>query len=186
MQPFDSTSRRKKRTTYELGSQERGTATGKPSFVVVQEGDEIDANCDGKNAWDEAIRNFVPKILDMSIVEWEKHPPNTRRKVREALDDEFEYIGHSLSMSGFRTAVTRYMKSERSRLKTRWLSGKEKAPLHINEDQYECLKSYWRTDAQKAKSKKMAAARMSVKNCSAHGRKGIATAEAQVVSTVKP
>ena len=134
VRPFDSTSRRKKRTAYELGSQERGTATGKPSFVVVQEGGEIDANCDGRNVWDEAIRNFVPKILDMSIVDWRKHLPNTLTKLREALDDEFEYVGHSLNMFGFRTAVTRYMKSERSRLKTRWLSGKEKAPLHINED----------------------------------------------------
>ena len=127
VRPFDSTSRRKKQTAYELGSQERGTATRKPSLVVVQEGGEIDASSDGKNAWDEAIRNFVPKILDMSIVEWGKHPPNTTTKLREALDDKFEYVGHSLSMSGFRTTVTRYMKSKRSCLKTRWLSGKEKA-----------------------------------------------------------
>ena len=35
VRPSDSTSRKKKHTAYELGSQEHGTATGKPSFVVV-------------------------------------------------------------------------------------------------------------------------------------------------------
>jgi hypothetical protein len=37
----------------------------------VKDGGDIDGGCPGKNAWDDAIRCLVPRILDMSIIEWE-------------------------------------------------------------------------------------------------------------------
>lgn len=89
-------------------------------------------------------------------------------------------------MAGFRSAVTRFMKSERSRLKVRWLGSndedKEKAPVHIDPEQWKRLVAYWKTDAQKEKSAKMAVARQSVKTLSAVGRKGKAGVEAELVS----
>lgn len=154
--------------------------------MEVLEGGEVDASCEGKNAWDLSVRNFVPKILDMSIVDWSKHKPHTLLKLRELLDNEFEYVGGTLSMAGFRSAVTRYMKSERSRLKVRWLSSKDqdnaKAPVHIDLDQWKRLIAYWKTDAQKEKSTKMSSARQGVKVLSALGRKGKAGIEAELVS----
>jgi hypothetical protein len=130
--------------------------------VEVLEGGEVDPGCSGKNAWDLAVRNFVPKVLDLSIVDWSKHKPHTLQKLRDLLDNEFEYIGFPLSMSAFRTTVTKFMKSERHRLKVRWLSSKDrensKAPVHIDPDQWKRLIAYWSTDSQKEKSAKMVVA----------------------------
>ena len=74
----------------------------------------MDGRSEGKNAWDEAIRELVPKIMDMSVVEWSKHPPHRVKKLRDTLDSELEYVGNPLSMAGFRAAITRFMKLEGS------------------------------------------------------------------------
>lgn len=79
----------------------------------------MDSTCEGKNAWDEALRDLVPKCLDMSVVAWANHDPKTLKKLRAALDNEFEYVGNPLSMVGFRVAITRFLKAERCRLKNR-------------------------------------------------------------------
>ena len=178
----DRTARRRRRIAYELGSLDRAIAGKKPSSVVVQKNGEVDAACQGKNAWDEAIRNFTPKFLDMSVVAWSKQAGQAVKRLREVLDNEFEYLGHTLSMVGFRQAVTRYMKAERSRLKTKWLKGHDKCPLHIDGEQWLRLINYWKTDAQVLKAQQMAVARQSVKNYSQVGRKGKAGKEAAVVS----
>ena len=86
-------------------------------------------------------------------------------------------------MAGFRATITRFMKSERSRLKTRYLKDEETVPTHIHSDQWKRLKDYWKTDAQKLKSKKMAEARQSVKNYALVGRKGKAARDSVVVRT---
>ena len=48
------------------------TVRKKAACMEVLENGDIDATLEGKNAWDEAVCNFVPKILDLSIVEWGK------------------------------------------------------------------------------------------------------------------
>jgi hypothetical protein len=47
------------------------TGGHKPKKLRVKDGGDIDGGCPGKNAWDDAIRSLVPRILDMSIIEWE-------------------------------------------------------------------------------------------------------------------
>jgi hypothetical protein len=47
------------------------TGGHKPKKLRVKDGGDIDGGCPGKNAWDDAIRCLVPRILDMSIIEWE-------------------------------------------------------------------------------------------------------------------
>jgi hypothetical protein len=89
----------------------------------VQLGGEIDGACLGKTTWDDTVRGLVPHILDLSVVEWEGQKPEAVQKLRDKLDVEFECIGNPLSMQGFRNAVKRYLKSERSRLKMRYRSG---------------------------------------------------------------
>lgn len=175
-------SRRKRKNEYDAGSRERSTGGRKPNRVYVLEGGEVDATCEGKNAWDEALRDLVPKCLDMSVVDWKKHQPHTLKKLRDSLDTEFEYLGGQLSMVGFRTAVTRFMKSERCRLKLRYLKGMDSPPEHIEILEWERLKQYWNTDAQKVKAKKMAKARTFVKNYTQVGRKGKAGKESVSVS----
>jgi hypothetical protein len=188
----EHTSRRKKRTAYEFGREETPEGPPKPNFVEVLEGGEVDPGCSGKNAWDLAVRNFVPKVMDMSIVDWSKHKPHTLQKLRDLLDNEFEYVGAPLSMAAFRTTVTKFMKSERSRLKNKWLSigcpdpEKAKAPVHIDPEQWKRLIGYWNTDSQREKSAKMAVARQGVKGLSVVGRKGKAGMEASLVNPLNP
>jgi hypothetical protein len=148
----------------------------------VKAGGEIDGGCDGKNAWDSAIRSAVPRTLDMSLLSWEGQSTEAINELRECLDRDFEYIGYNLSTQGFRNAVKKYMKQERSRLKTRYREGHTTCPLHIEEDQWSRLVKYWESDAHIQKSKKMSKARGSVKMLSTVGRKGKDGREAKEVS----
>ena len=186
----DRFSRQKRKNEYDFGSRQRASSGTKPNCVFVMEGGEVDGGCKGKNAWDKALRDLVPKCLDMSVVSWKKHRPHTLKKLRAALDNKFEYLGNPLSMLGFRTSVMRYMKAERSCLKSHYLKclqkGTDKAPLHIDGVEWDRLKDYWNTDAQKLKAQKMAKARKSVKNYTLIGRKGKAGREALAVSLFFP
>ena len=71
----------------------------------------IDGGCEGKNAFDEALRIMVPRILDGSCLMWKMHNPASVEKLRAALDNEIEYLDHPLSNVGFRNAVKRQMKT---------------------------------------------------------------------------
>ncbi len=146
----------------------------------MQDNGDIDAACQGKNAWDEAIRDFTPKILDLSVVDWTQQAPQVVKRLRAALDSEFEYVGHLLSMVGFRTAITQYLKFERSRLKSKWLKGQEACPRHVDDDQWVRLIQYGKTDAQQLKAQKMASARQKVLNYDQVDWKGRAGKEAVV------
>lgn len=174
--------RRKRKVEYDLESRQRATAGRKPNRVFVLPGGEVDVTCEGKNAWDEALRELVPKCLDMSVVSWSKHEDHTLQRLRVALDNEFEYLGNPLSIHGFRLSVMKYLKAERARLKLWWLKDKDTAPpLHISDAEWANLKAYWSTNAQKIKTQKMTAARRSVRSDALVGRRGRASREARLV-----
>lgn len=168
----DRNARRKRKAEYDSGTRERAIAGRKPNQLFLLPGGEVDSTCEGKNAWDEALRDLVPKCLDMSVVAWANHDPKTLKKLRAALDNEFEYVGNPLSMVGFRVAITRFLKAERCRLKNRYLKGTDTPPLHVNKASWDRLKAYWNTDRQKEKAQKMSLARQSVRNLSCVGRRG--------------
>jgi hypothetical protein len=70
----DSTARTagcQKRKIYYHGKRDRRTAGKKPHQLEVKIGGEIDAGCDGKNAWDAVLRLHVPRVLDISIIDWD-------------------------------------------------------------------------------------------------------------------
>jgi hypothetical protein len=75
-------------------------------------------------------------------------------------------------MQGFQTAVKRYLKSKRSRLKMRYRSRDTTNPVHVQPAQWERLKQYWATEKQVLKSMRMVDARRKVKQVSVVGRKG--------------
>jgi hypothetical protein len=104
--------RRQKRKLNDDVATERSSSGRKPRQITVQLGGEIDGACLGKTTWDDAVRGLVPRILDLSVVEWEGQKPEAVQKLQDKLDAEFEYIGNPLSMKGFRNAVKRYLKSE--------------------------------------------------------------------------
>jgi hypothetical protein len=173
--------RRHKRREYDNVAASRSSLGQKPNQVHVKPGGYVDQGSAGKNAWDDAIRSLVPRLLDMSIIEWKGHRPESLEKLREALDLEFEYIGCPLSMRGFRDAVKRFMKTERSRLKGKYLAGDTQCPLHIQPAQWENLQAYWEDTLQVEKASKMANARRQVRNASHVGRKGKGGREAELV-----
>jgi hypothetical protein len=175
--------RRQKRKVDDEVATRRNSAGRKPQQIRVQAGGEIDGACLGKNGWDDAIRGLVPRILDLSIVDWEAQKPEAVQKLRDRLDVEFEYVGNPLSMQGFRNSVKRYLKSERSRLKMLYRSGDRTNPVHVQPAQWERLKQYWGTETQLLKSAKMVEARSKVKHVSVVGRKGKAGQEALAVSS---
>ena len=153
----------------------------KPHRVRVKAGGGIDGGCEGKNEWDEALRTLVPRILDVSCVHWKDQPPHSVGKLRSALDAEFEYVGNPLSEKGFKNAVKRQMKMERSKMKAWFLGGKKYCPVTIEPDQWARLCEYWSRPETEEKAKRMANARAQVKRASTVGRRGKAGKELQLV-----
>jgi hypothetical protein len=134
---------------------ERTSAGRKAKQIRVKPGREIDSACPGKTSWDDAVRSLVPRLLDISAVDWEVQKPEAVQKLRDRPDSEFEYLGYPLSMQGFRNSVKRYLKSERSRLKARFRAGDPKNPVHMQPAQWERLKTYWSMEKQVLKYAKM-------------------------------
>ena len=120
--------------TYGQGGM-RSNTEKKAARVKVLKNGEIDGSSKEKHAWDKSIWNLVPKILDLSVVEWPKQKPVTMQKLRDALDTEFEYIGNPLSTIAFWTLITWWLKH--SWLKARWLKGVVGCPIRVNVDQWE-------------------------------------------------
>jgi hypothetical protein len=155
----------------------------KPHTLRVKAGGGIDGGCEGKNAFDEALRSLVPRILDVSILKWKMQNPTCIAKLRAAIDNEFEYLEHNLSNVGFKNAVKRQMKTERSKMKGWYMSGKKQCLVFIEPDQWARLCEYWSNPETTQKAQVMANARKRVKNLSNVGRSGKAGKEAKLVRT---
>lgn len=153
----------------------------KPHSVRVKAGGGIDGGCEGKNEFDECLRSLIPRILDVSCVRWADQSPNSVSKLRSAIDNEFEYVGQHLSERGFKNAVKRQMKTERSKMKGWFLNGKKECPVSIEPDQWARLCEYWTKPETEEKAQRMANARKQVKKISNVGRAGKAGKEAQLV-----
>jgi hypothetical protein len=138
--------RRQRRKLNDEVATERTSGGRKARQIWVQPGGEIDGACPGKNGWDDAVRGLVPRILDISVVDWEGQKQEAMQKLSERLDAKFKYLDNPLSMQGFQNAVKRFLKSERSRLKMRYRSGDTSNPVHVQPVQWECLKQYWCTE----------------------------------------
>jgi hypothetical protein len=71
----------------------------------------------------------------MAIVKVGEQNPVDMAKLRNQLDNLFEYIHHELSARGFRDCVRQFMKSERSHLKKRYhKDGQTGCPLGVDAD----------------------------------------------------
>jgi hypothetical protein len=138
----DSTARANRRqrcNDYDATTASRTIGGQKPNKLRAKEGGDIDGACPAKNAWDDAVRSLVPRILDMSIIEWEAQRTTVVEKFCDALDANFEYIPVTLSQQGFRNAIKRFMKTERSRFKARYMVGDRMCPVHIDPVQWKRL-----------------------------------------------
>ena len=177
--------RRAARKEVESNVEMRRIGGKKPHTLRVKQGGGIDGGCEGKNAFDEALRSLVPRFLDVSCLRWKSQQPSSVEKLRSAIDVQFEYLDHNLSDLGFKNAVKRQMKTERSKMKGWYLSGKKECPVFIEPDQWARLCEYWSKPETEQKAQLMAQARANVKNTSNVGRAGKAGKEALLVSTWK-
>jgi hypothetical protein len=177
--------RRATRKEAEINVEVRRSGGQKPHTLRVRAGGGIDGGCEGKNAFDEALRSLVPRILDVSVLKWKLQHPGSVEKLRSAIDNEFEYLGHSLSDLGFKNAVKRQMKTERAKMKGWFMSGKTQCHVFIEPDQWKRLCEYWSAPETEQKAQMMAKARNQVKNMLNVGRGGKAAKEALLVSSTK-
>ena len=176
--------RRAHRKEVEEAMDARRAAGQKPQRVRVKAGGGIDGGCEGKNEFDECLRSLVPRILDVSCVTWKEQTPSSIERLRAALDKEFEYVGNPLSDRGFKNAVKRQMKTERSKMKAWFLGGKRECPVTIEPEQWARLCEYWEKPETEQKALRMSNARKAVKNQSTVGRAGKAGKEAVLVSVM--
>ncbi|CAN5964797.1 unnamed protein product [Sphagnum jensenii] len=89
----------------EFEAQER-KEKGLPGHKVqVTRHGKIDGACEGKDAWDAAIRSLAPRILNMAMVRVTEQDPVDMARIRLQLDGKFEYVGGELSVAGFRDCV---------------------------------------------------------------------------------
>ena len=151
--------------------------------VQVTRHGKIDGACEGKDAWDGAIRSLAPRTLNMAVVKVTEQDPIDMARLRLHLDGKFEYVGGELSDAGFRDCVRRYMKGERARLKRRYAHiGAKACPLGVDREQWEKLVIYWQQRDTKTKTEHMVDARGAVANVSHLGRGGKAAIEAKLAS----
>ena len=172
------------RKEIEVSVDTRRAVGQKPQKVRVKAGGGIDGGCEGKNEFDGFLRSLVPRILDVSCVRWEEQSPSNIEKLRNALDNEFEYLDNNLSERGFKNAVRRQMKTDRSKMKAWFLGGKKDCPVYIQHDQWARLCEYWSKPETEQKAMRMANARKHVKKQSNIGRVGKVRKEAQLVCVV--
>ena len=59
--------RRKRKKAYDKESSERAIANVKSNRVQVLSMGKVDPTCEEKNAWDLALQDLVPAIIDMSV-----------------------------------------------------------------------------------------------------------------------
>jgi hypothetical protein len=49
---------------------------------------------------DEVVKTLIPQILNINVVGWEGHKPESLEKLRASLDVKFEYMDNELFLIG--------------------------------------------------------------------------------------
>jgi hypothetical protein len=102
------------------------------------------------------MKTLISWILNINVLPWEGHSPESLKKLRAILDKEFEYVDNELSTMGFKNVVKRsQLKIGRSKLKSRFLVGRTKCPINIEPTHWEKLKVYWSKPETKKKVNQM-------------------------------
>jgi hypothetical protein len=63
------------------------------------------------------VKTLIPKILDISGLQWEGHEPSSLDKLKATLDREFEYVDNELFIIKFTNVVKRWLKMKCCKLK---------------------------------------------------------------------
>lgn len=116
------------------------------------------------------VGTLIPWILDVSVIDWERHESASLEKLKAILDKQFEDINNELSMVSFNNVVKRWLKIEKSKLKARFMVGKKDCPINIEPTHWERLKEYWSIPKIEKKAEQMSNVKRKVTNMTNVGR----------------
>ena len=173
--------RRASRREAEEESSRRVDAGMRPHTVQVRSSGIIDSGCKGHLKWQEYIRDLTPRMLDMSVVNYEEQGESSKQKLKEVIFAKFEFLENEVTDTSFHRMIKTWMRRDRERLR-RVHGGKSKPPPKYSDKQWETFKQYWDSPAYKKKSEKMSETRSKVVNCSRVGRDGYAGRDEKLVS----
>jgi hypothetical protein len=132
----------RKRKSQDIAAMTRSVEGKKPNQVCMKVGREIDGGCEVKNVWDNAVSTLVPRLLDISIISLEKLKLEFIQKLKDALNEEFKYANNHMNLRGFHNAIKKFLKMEKSRLKSKFVAGQTQCPIYIQPLQWEAQKAY--------------------------------------------
>jgi hypothetical protein len=72
----------------------------RPHKIKIKFERDINGGCDRNNFWDEVVKTLIMQILDINVVEWEGHKPESLKKLKASLNLEFEYVHNELFLIG--------------------------------------------------------------------------------------
>jgi hypothetical protein len=119
-------------------------------------------------------------------MEWKGHNIESFEKLKVALDSNFEYVDHELSMVGFGNVVKRWLKTKKNKSKAQYMVGEKDCPINIELVGWERLKAYWSKHETKRKAKQMSNAWNKVKNMGNVGQLDKTRKETRLVFVAQP
>ena len=122
--------RQTKRIEEEEGHR-RERAGLKPFVVQVNSEGIIDSGCMGHLKWQENIRDFTPRMLDMSTVVYEDQKESSLHKLKECLFNKFEFIDNEVTSASFDKMIKTWLRKYRERVKRLYGSRKEPPPRSL-------------------------------------------------------
>lgn len=122
--------------------------------IVVDEGGDIVAN---KLAFHSAIRQVAGKVLDVSVIEFSKHPPVAMQWILDDLSQQFTF-SRPLKPNFVQNYLQNALAVARYTWRKWWIEHKTRHPS-CPPDRYPALAEYWSTPAAEAESERMKKAR---------------------------
>ncbi len=151
--------------------------------MEVRKNGKIDGACDGKNIWDDKIRGFAPRHLNMAIVKVGDQNVVHMGGFCKVMDTKFGYLQHELSDWGFGDFVRRFMKSKWFRLKKQWIKhGHTLCPMGVETSQWDTLVAYWFECATKKRTNQLISAKGGITKVSKYERGGKVMAKHKLVT----
>ena len=138
--------RRAAQHVYEADEADRKARGLKPHVIACDSMGMPDESGRPGTRFVEILRTFCGNYLNVSIVKVRLQNPDDYATLREEVEREFEWVGHDISDTGFKKAVSKCMKAERSRLHKLYLSNPGRAcPPREEPTVWESLKTYWKS-----------------------------------------
>ena len=145
----DSSARKQRRDAqhvYEADEADRKARGLKPHVIECDSlGEPVDSGRNGSRFL-EVLKALCTIYLDVSIIKVVAQDPHDYASLRAEVETEFEFTGHPISDYGFKKAVSKCMKAERSRLHKLYLTKPAReCPPREEPHMWERLKIYWQS-----------------------------------------